>query len=49
MLGDHTQEVVIGLFYGIILFIVSEVFAFFSVFWAFFHSSLSPAIEIGGI
>lgn len=33
---------------GIILFIVSEVFAFLSVFWAFFHSSLSPAIEIGG-
>jgi cytochrome c oxidase subunit 3 len=33
---------------GIILFIISEIFAFLSVFWAFFHSSLSPAIEIGG-
>ena len=33
---------------GIVLFIVSEVFAFLSIFWAFFHSSLSPAIEIGG-
>jgi cytochrome c oxidase subunit 3 len=31
-LGDHTKEVVIGLFYGIILFIVSEIFAFLSVF-----------------
>jgi cytochrome c oxidase subunit 3 len=49
MLGDHTQEVVIGLVYGIVLFIISEVFAFLSVFWAFFHSSLSPAVEIGGI
>ena len=47
-LGDHTKEVVVGLFYGIILFIVSEVFAFLSVFWAYGHSSLSPAIEIGG-
>ena len=37
-----------GLIIGFILFIVSEVFAFLSVFWAFFHSSLSPAIEIGG-
>jgi hypothetical protein len=34
---------------GVILFIVSEVFAFLSVFWAFFHASLSPSIEIGGI
>jgi cytochrome c oxidase subunit 3 len=49
MLGDHTAEVVYGLLYGIVLFIISEVFAFLSVFWAFFHSSLSPAIEIGGI
>jgi cytochrome c oxidase subunit 3 len=49
MLGDHTQEVVAGLIYGIVLFIISELFAFISVFWAFFHSSLSPAIEIGGI
>jgi len=48
-LGDHTKEVVVGLFYGIILFIVSEVFAFLSVFWAYGHASLSPAIEIGGI
>jgi cytochrome c oxidase subunit 3 len=47
-LGDHTKEVVIGLFYGIILFIISEVFAFLSVFWAYGHASLSPAIEIGG-
>ena len=47
-LGDHTSQVQKGLTLGVALFIVSEVFAFLSVFWAFFHSSLSPAIEIGG-
>ncbi len=47
-LGHHTKQVKNGLMLGIVLFIVSEVFAFLSIFWAFFHSSLSPAIEIGG-
>lgn len=47
-LGDHTSQVQAGLNLGVILFIVSEVMAFFSVFWAFFHSSLAPTIEIGG-
>uniref|UniRef100_UPI00315C665C cytochrome c oxidase subunit III n=1 Tax=Infundibulicybe hongyinpan TaxID=2486348 RepID=UPI00315C665C len=47
-LGHHTKQVKSGLMIGVLLFIVSEVFAFLSVFWAFFHSSLSPAIEIGG-
>lgn len=47
-LGHHTKEVKNGLMLGIILFIISEIFAFLSVFWAFFHSSLSPAIELGG-
>ena len=46
--GCHTKQVQRGLTIGVLLFIVSEVFAFLSVFWAFFHSSLSPAIEIGG-
>jgi len=46
--GDHTKEVQRGLAIGFILFIISEVFAFLSVFWAFFHSSLSPSIVIGG-
>ena len=31
-----------------ILFIVSEVMLFFSLFWAFFHNSLSFAVELGG-
>jgi len=47
-LGDHTQKVQSGLTLGVALFIVSEVFAFLSVFWAYFHSSLSPAVEIAG-
>lgn len=47
-LGHHTVEVQKGLSIGIVLFIISEVFAFLSVFWAFFHSSLSPTVEIGG-
>src|SRR6266478_3124912 len=47
--GHHTKQVQKGLIIGLVLFIISEVFAFFSVFWAFFHSSLSPAIEIGGV
>lgn len=48
-LGHHTIQVQKGLTIGVVLFIISEVFAFLSVFWAFFHSSLSPTIEIGGI
>ena len=48
-LGHHTKEVKNGLMIGIVLFIISEVFAFISVFWAYFHSSLVPAVEIGGV
>nr|QFI35747.1 cytochrome c oxidase subunit III [Iphiclides podalirius] len=45
--GKHTIKVSKGLRWGMILFIMSEVFFFLSFFWAFFHSSLSPNIEIG--
>nr|YP_009316740.1 cytochrome c oxidase subunit III [Epicauta aptera]AOW43599.1 cytochrome c oxidase subunit III [Epicauta aptera] len=45
--GLHTLMVTIGLRWGMILFITSEVFFFISFFWGFFHNSLSPAIEIG--
>lgn len=48
-IGSHTSQVQRGLTIGVLLFIVSEVFAFLSIFWAFFHSSLAPTIEIGGI
>nr|YP_009402606.1 cytochrome c oxidase subunit 3 [Sheathia arcuata]ARX95746.1 cytochrome c oxidase subunit 3 [Sheathia arcuata] len=47
--GHHTGIVQRGLRFGTILFIVSEILFFFAFFWAFFHSSLSPAIEIGSI
>ncbi len=45
--GLHTIAVVNGLKLGIILFIISEIFFFVSFFWRFFHSSLSPNIELG--
>ena len=45
--GEHSMVVEIGLRYGIILFIVSEVLFFTSFFWAFFHSRLAPTVELG--
>nr|URX52681.1 cytochrome c oxidase subunit III [Neotermes cf. insularis/malandensis]URX52779.1 cytochrome c oxidase subunit III [Neotermes cf. insularis/malandensis] len=47
--GLHTTSVTKGLRWGMILFIISEVFFFISFFWAFFHSSLSPTIELGSM
>nr|AXS64967.1 cytochrome c oxidase subunit 3 [Coleoptera sp. 6 KM-2017] len=47
--GHHTFMVTMGLRWGMILFITSEVFFFISFFWGFFHNSLAPAIEIGMI
>ena len=46
---QHTQTVQRGLRLGMILFIASEVMFFFAFFWAFFHSSLSPTFNIGGV
>lgn len=47
--GHHTGIVQKGLRYGVILFIISEIFFFVAFFWSFFHSSISPSIEIGSI
>ena len=47
--GQHTSMVQLGLRYGIILFIVSEVMFFFAFFWAFFWASLSPVPELGSV
>nr|YP_009643721.1 cytochrome c oxidase subunit III [Labriocimbex sinicus]AYC21406.1 cytochrome c oxidase subunit III [Labriocimbex sinicus] len=47
--GNHTTFVTNGMRWGMILFIISEILFFMSFFWAFFHSSLSPNIEIGSI
>lgn len=47
--GNHTKTVQRGLRSGMLLFILSEVMFFLAFFWAFFHSSLSPTIEIGSV
>jgi len=46
-LGNHTLAVQKGLNMGVILFIVSEALFFLAIFWAYFHSSLSPTVELG--
>ena len=48
-LGYHTTAVQLGLRYGMLLFILSEVMFFLGFFWAFFHSSLGAIVEIGGV
>jgi len=45
--GHHTLAVQKGINTGVALFIVSEVFFFLAIFWAFFHSGISPDVEIG--
>jgi len=46
-LGDHTMSVQRGINIGVALFIVSEALFFLAIFWAFFHSALSPTVELG--
>ena len=46
-LGNHTLAVQKGLNLGVGLFIGSEGLFFLAIFWAFFHSALSPNIELG--
>ena len=48
-LGNHTLRVQYGLRLGMLLFIISEIMFFISFFWAFFHSSISPSVEIGNV
>lgn len=47
-LGDHSFPVQKSIGLGIILFIVSEALFFLAIFWAFFHSALTPTPELGG-
>ena len=47
--GHHTEVVQVGIRYGMLMFIISEIMFFFAFFWAFFHSSFAPSIELGGI
>ena len=45
--GCHTSKVQAGLTMGFILFVISEVMFFLSIFWAYLHSALSPTVELG--
>nr|APA19201.1 cytochrome c oxidase subunit III [Parvasolenaia rivularis] len=47
--GWHTSYVAKNIRLGVVLFILSEVFLFFSFFWAFFSCSLVPSVEVGGV
>lgn len=44
----HSENVRHGLKFGFVLFIVSEIMFFF-LFWAYFHSSLAPVVQIGSV
>jgi cytochrome c oxidase subunit 3 len=46
--GLHTPVVRLGLRYGMVLFIASEVMFFVGFFWAFFHYALYPEHVSGG-
>lgn len=48
-IGHHTSEVVSAHRWGILLFIVSEVFFFLSFFWAFFHRTWAISPNLGCI
>lgn len=45
--GAHTTRVIAAFKFGFMIFIFSEAMLFVSFFWAFFHSSLSPGVDIG--
>ena len=47
--GHHTPIVQLGLRYGMVLFIASEVMFFVAWFWAFFNASLFPTEQMGNI
>ena len=43
--GDHTPVVMIGLRYGVIMFIMSEIMFFVAWFWSFFKHAMYPMTE----
>jgi cytochrome c oxidase subunit 3 len=47
--GDHTPIVRIGLRYGMVLFIISEVMFFAAWFWTFFKHAMYPMGQIEGV
>ena len=46
--GDHTPVVTIGLRYGFILFVMSEIMFFAAWFWSFFKHAMYPMYEYVG-
>ena len=46
-LGLHVKPIVREIKWGIILFIVSEIYFFFAFFWRFFHNKLRPSMDLG--
>ena len=44
--GFHTKNVQVGILKGMILFILSEVMFFFSIFWSFFNYKINPSLYI---
>jgi cytochrome c oxidase subunit 3 len=49
--GHHTPAVQIGLRYGMVMFIASEVMFFVAWFWAYFNAALFPELHVatGGV
>nr|YP_010586191.1 cytochrome c oxidase subunit III [Goera fissa]UZZ43953.1 cytochrome c oxidase subunit III [Goera fissa] len=45
--GCHTLKVNLNMRWGMILFIISEIFFFLAFFWAFFHNNLNPNFNMG--
>lgn len=46
-LGFHTKVIQKTIYWGMVLFILSEVMFFFSFFWTFFYNLLIPSVFIG--
>ena len=47
--GFHTKRVQKGILISFLIFLSTEIMLFFSFFWAFFHSSLAPNVELGAV
>ena len=45
--GFHNYNVLNGIKFGIVLFIISEIIFFFRFFWSYLHIYLSPNIDYG--
>lgn len=46
-MGYHNQAIIRALLLGIVLFIVSEIFLFIGLFWAYIHSALNCTPALG--